>query len=1651
MPPVLTTPGVQWNVGDTNFTISSTIPPMVGGELAGEIEVFVPFIYLKMGILQRLSGPRNARSAIVRMQWWGEAGPGTIFKPNIMTSRDSNGERARGAVPSKATCVLFPVRCGSEGLTAYLNDMGHIALDILLHDSRQGKLRQVARCVIPMGGWDGQLHGLESGKGRTSLADGYFPILETGGNRHAGELCLQLHVCLGPASGLHRILAASMAPSFHRGEGEVNPAIKALGVMGSSNADLGSQGNVGKLATSGPRGGGGEAAEVARGTSALLWGSLDSEFPSGAITPALGQKFPFEDPGPGPGPLSSFQLNEALANFDDSNALPMWPTQGTLYRPPESRGEAAPQPPQPCEAKVGDAGGGGSTNDGNSGGVDDEVALLGQAILSRAEKLKKEMDRATTTLAPTATASLAEGAQTEVSVAQAGKREECHSVARSAGPGLAGTNRAAAAARAGGGGGGGGGNGRHGRSPFPPTGVTPAGRGLTGGESLGSPLLLGSTALGTLGGVGIGGLFDALSDDGSGDGSYGGDDDREGEGGSISAAQGGVQNMIRDTRTRRHEGQLVDLLLGAAGPAPSSMAFPTLAALERARSDALGAVRFLRIRLHRLVMFSSETSAKDGHGWQFRFRLPPFADPPAAGSLSLGSGRGHGGLERDRGQGGVGVVVSVPVPARGPATALGGKGKKRVGVGGVRGAGGAGGQGQGAAAGNGNSMSMLRVRRGFGAADLVVGETPLLEEVVCALHMSDACVQCWTDSSLEILLVDGKSRSPPSTPGGPGGISGMGLGLGDRAAGVAKLRLRDVLLSPDLGLVATLDLTQVQDFWEVENARAGARTLGVRGQGSRPLGNNPHRGEPRGPGARGGGTGGRVDRPLVLGERAIGTLSVSLELVPGEGRGGDGGGILPPGGAAAASDSADAADCVGQLVGVGKESQVTGGGRVRDGARGGREEDSKEEADDTGLGLGLRRGDLPGLRSGGSVAHLNPGPSPKPLQETEATTKAKAKIAPIPDSHITDDSVFKQAQNSKPGFPLDYALPVLLHLEEVEIAAHENGLESVRVSYALFQVRGAVPQVVHRSVQGTRGRKNPTANLPQGNNHKKENTGGVGGSLSLEATQSTVGGLGVSRERGEFLLGLAKVPLTPFAKAQEHPAGLRSGLGIGSETHGQVQITNPFSGRTVGQLQLFLALGGGGSYAHPSTELQAEERQPLQPAALGGGGGAARGEESGSGSGMLDVETCHVEAGARSRKAGEVGAEEELAPPIYCPEVGDSVEDLSRLLNSPRRGTESRKNRSVHLVRHVLEMSAVGELPVGEGLGGGNGADDPIGCTVVYSLPDEGVSAFSKVFSSSPPACTAASMPRRSHYLWWDADSAILNSRARHAVKMPAPAETMIVGDDGGGGGGVGQATLLDWIFGPGDVVFSLFWSTGAGAGVGPVGEKDKPNVIERERVGEGDGEGGGRGNRGGQQRCVKQCCARRMGTAVLRRSDLVGLVQQRSACLVLHLPIEPRDKWDCCTDCNNGVGAGQPPASTPTHFPLSLSYRREPTAVARRKQGRAWEGDLRSVDSTIAGDINALGPPSTPTPSLAERRRDHAQSSRASGADSDSWNPVAAEEGSGRARGPPEEGEQGDGVTAGGYTERSDKATLLHRSSVTEHLLPARTRVCLCLGRVDL
>lgn len=778
---------------------------------------------------------------------------------------------------------------------------------MLVHEGDPRGARHAGRCVIAMGGWVGQTR-LTSGHGSEGnvVVAGNFPVLSVGGS-NAGEVSVRLRACLGESSKLRTLLPVSTLAGNKIDVVGQRMAEGAVG--GDASARLRTNGTLAKGGASTLNGAQPQARRLELtglpGRASFESDDLSDECRRDSPT-AAGHAL--QDAAT----LSSFQLNETLARFDASDTLPVWPTpKGSMYRPPETHGEA---PLISCavlarnrgrflgststagvkkatlmsnargeivrspQVRVGVALGGTSGISTTLGGSPGQSGLLGPHTSARPlksvspERQAPEPNFHNTPLATSlsdldgkrdekrgrASSSVHVGdsaesrrhahAAIEAPADQATDDRTYLSQLLNRGNDL--REKMAVAA----------GNGTHvsalntTSSALPP----PSSK---NSASLGAPDVIGlPVPPGLLSGAPLGsslrddieGIFDTLSEDG--------------------AASGDPGASVRDPETRAQEDNVVNLLLEAAGPPPASLAFPALAAVERRRADSLSRVRFLRIHLSRLVMFGSMNSAPDGHGWQMRFLLPDFVSPPARGSneLRAGSIDGKRARAREERYARNRRVVSLPIPPRAPSS-LSSKGKA------VR-------RGTFTSRTATNAPSALRVRRGYGASDLTVGETSLLEEMVCAVDVDDACVRRWMDTEVEFLLVDGKHDGAPRAPRAqvgqnqdfpslrrehkhPQRVESLTVGEGDRVVAVAKLPLRDLLLSAELGVVATLDLTVVSSFWATEDTRIAA--AGHRSRGGRPL-RNPYRSDAENKG------------PLVLGDRVVGALAVALELVPGE-------------------------------------------------------------------------------------------------------------------------------------------------------------------------------------------------------------------------------------------------------------------------------------------------------------------------------------------------------------------------------------------------------------------------------------------------------------------------------------------------------------------------------------------------------------------------------------------------------------------------------------------------------------------------------------------------------------------------------------------------------------------------------------------------
>ena len=282
----------------------------------------------------------------------------------------------------------------------------------------------------------------------------------------------------------------------------------------------------------------------------------------------------------------------------------------------------------------------------------------------------------------------------------------------------------------------------------------------------------------------------------------------------------------------------------------------------------------------------------------------------------------------------------------------------------------------------------------------------------------------------------------------------------------------------------------------------------------------------------------------------------------------------------------------------------------------------------------------------------------------------------------------------------------------------------------------------------------------------------------------------------------------------------------------------------------------------------------------------------------------------------------------------------------------------------------------------------------------------------------------------------------------PNAADSTGDGDSGGSATAEDRSlnTLLDCMLGKEDVVLSLFWSAG-GAG-------------SRQSAPWDDGSGGGGGANEGK--AVAEMLAKEqqrrspLGKVVLRRADVLPLVRRTSASAVLRLPIEP---------AGDGDGEKASALPVPEVLPLSVSYRREPSAVARRKS-RGWSG-RRDVGPGAAGgggggscgdgegegspqDLNASFEFEGPLSKAGAASSRPSKVDRGKAEEKDASSEVS-EDGKEDVKRAEWGGSGGDGDSPGSSESDGRSHTLVHRSSRTEHLLPARTKLCVRVESVCL
>ncbi|KAG6586506.1 C2 domain [Phytophthora cinnamomi] len=115
----------------------ASLPPQVSGQRHGCVTLCVPHI-----LESAVSSRPLPREALVRVRWWGEQAPGSLFRPRLL--RDG-GAHAHTQT-HRAVAMKYPVNAEPEQLAEYFQDMRQLALDVIDRDSR----KQVGQCTLSL-------------------------------------------------------------------------------------------------------------------------------------------------------------------------------------------------------------------------------------------------------------------------------------------------------------------------------------------------------------------------------------------------------------------------------------------------------------------------------------------------------------------------------------------------------------------------------------------------------------------------------------------------------------------------------------------------------------------------------------------------------------------------------------------------------------------------------------------------------------------------------------------------------------------------------------------------------------------------------------------------------------------------------------------------------------------------------------------------------------------------------------------------------------------------------------------------------------------------------------------------------------------------------------------------------------------------------------------------------------------------------------------------------------------------------------------------------------------------------------------------------------------------------------------------------------
>ncbi|OWY95277.1 hypothetical protein PHMEG_00034761, partial [Phytophthora megakarya] len=106
--------------------VGSSLPPKVSGPPMGSVTLCIANI-----LESAVSAEPLPRVSFVRVRWWGEEQPGSLFRPTLLTGDGVPHVDETQLSPHRAISMKYPVCVPPEQVVDYFQDMKTLTLDVI--------------------------------------------------------------------------------------------------------------------------------------------------------------------------------------------------------------------------------------------------------------------------------------------------------------------------------------------------------------------------------------------------------------------------------------------------------------------------------------------------------------------------------------------------------------------------------------------------------------------------------------------------------------------------------------------------------------------------------------------------------------------------------------------------------------------------------------------------------------------------------------------------------------------------------------------------------------------------------------------------------------------------------------------------------------------------------------------------------------------------------------------------------------------------------------------------------------------------------------------------------------------------------------------------------------------------------------------------------------------------------------------------------------------------------------------------------------------------------------------------------------------------------------------------------------------------------